>query len=92
VGRSRPWQTAGAVSLSLAHEQGRMLAWATADKPNLPLFAANDPRVVRWYHEDQVFDVARSEPLNTDGASEISLDVRASWTMCSTETNAWWRW
>jgi hypothetical protein len=36
----------GAVSLSLAYEQGRMLLWGTADKPNLPLLAAHDPRVV----------------------------------------------
>ena len=68
-----------------------MPLWGTADKPNLPLLAANDPRVVRWYHEDQVFRRGAQRPLNTDGVSEISLDV-ASWTMCSTETNAWWRW
>jgi hypothetical protein len=24
------------------------MIWATADKPNLPLYAAKDPSIVRW--------------------------------------------
>src|SRR5262249_47643552 len=47
----------GGVQLSLAYRQGGRVIWATADKPNLALYAAKDPRVVRWYQEDQVLDV-----------------------------------
>ena len=67
---------AGSVQLSLAYRQGGSLIWATADKPNLPLYAATDPNVVRWYQEDQVMDVVRSDPLGVNRVSEISLEVR----------------
>jgi len=50
--------------------------WATAGQPNLPLHAASDPSVVRWYQEDQVLDVARSDPLGVNTVSELSLTVR----------------
>jgi hypothetical protein len=66
----------GQVQLSLAYQQGGMAAWVTAEQPNLPLYAAKDPRVVRWYQEDQVLDVVRSDPLKVDAVSEISLDVQ----------------
>jgi hypothetical protein len=66
----------GEVHLSLAYRQGGMLAWLTADKPNLPLYAAKDPSVVRWYQEDQVINVVRSDPLNVNGVSGISLRVQ----------------
>jgi hypothetical protein len=42
----------GQVGLSLAYRQGGMVVWATAEQPNLPLYAAKDPTVVRWYQED----------------------------------------
>jgi hypothetical protein len=67
---------AGAVQLSLAYQQGGSLIWATADKPNLPLYAATDPNVVRWYQEDQVMDVVRSDPLGVNRVSEVNLDLR----------------
>jgi hypothetical protein len=38
----------GEVHLSLAYEQGGILNWVTADKPNLPLYAGKDPSIVRW--------------------------------------------
>jgi hypothetical protein len=66
----------GEVRLSLAYEQGGMLIWATADRPNLPLHAAKDPSIVRWYQEDQVMDVVRSDPLKVNRVSEIELDVK----------------
>jgi hypothetical protein len=50
--------------------------WATAEAPNLPLHAAADVRIERWYREDQVLDVVRSEPLGIDRVSELSLRVR----------------
>jgi hypothetical protein len=31
---------------------------------------------VRWYQEDQVMNVVRSDPLNVDRVTEISLDVK----------------
>jgi hypothetical protein len=65
----------GQVHLSLAYRPGGQLIWATADEPNLPLYAATDPTVVRWYKEDQVMDVVRSDPLNINRVSEITLDV-----------------
>lgn len=65
----------GAVQFSLAYQQGGMVIWATADRPNLPLHAAKDPSIVRWYQEDQVMDVVRSVPLKVDRVSEISLNV-----------------
>jgi hypothetical protein len=34
------------------------------------------PRVVRWYQEDQVLDVVRSDPLGVNGVTEITVDVR----------------
>src|SRR5262249_8502232 len=63
----------GEIHLSLAYQQGGMVVWATAGQPNLPLYAANDPSLVRWYQEDQVLNVVRSEPLNIDRVSEVSL-------------------
>jgi hypothetical protein len=66
----------GEVRLSLAYEQGcDLVMWLTADEPNLPLYAAADPTIVRWYQEDQVINVVRSDPLNVDRVSEISLTV-----------------
>jgi hypothetical protein len=66
----------GEIHLSLAYEQGGMVRWVTADEPNLPLYAAKDPSVVRVYQEDQVINVVRSVPMNVDRVSEISLNVR----------------
>jgi hypothetical protein len=66
----------GEIHLSLAYEQGGMVRWVTADEPNLPLYAAKDPSVVRVYQEDQVINVVRSIPMNVDRVSEISLNVR----------------
>jgi hypothetical protein len=65
----------GEVHLSLAYEQGGTVMWATADLPNLPLYAAKDPSIVRWYQEDQVINVVRSDPLKVNRVSEISLNV-----------------
>ena len=53
-----------------------MVVWATAQGPNLPLNAASDPNVVRWYQEDQVIDAVHSDPLNINAVSEITPDVR----------------
>ena len=66
----------GQVHLSLTYQQGGMVTWATAKEPGLPLYAASDPSVVRWYQEDQVLDVVRSDPLGVNTVSEISLNVR----------------
>jgi hypothetical protein len=65
----------GEVHLSLAYEQGGIVNWATADKPNLPLYSAKDRSIVRWYQEDQVINVVRSDPLKINRVSEISLKV-----------------
>ena len=53
-----------------------MLIWVTADEPNLPLYAAQDPGIVRWYQSDEVMNVVRGDPLKIDGVSEISLKVQ----------------
>ena len=66
----------GEIHLSLTYQQGGMLIWATADKPNLPLYAAKDPNIVRWYLEDQVLNIVRSDPLKIDRVSEINLSVK----------------
>jgi hypothetical protein len=66
----------GEVHLSLAYEQGGTVIWTTADKPNLPLFAAKDPIIVRWYQEDQAINVVRSDPLRINRVSEINLNVK----------------
>jgi hypothetical protein len=67
----------GEVHLSLTYKQGGdLVIWATPDKPNLPLVAARDPSVVRWYQEDQVMNVVRSDPLNVNRVSELSLNVK----------------
>jgi hypothetical protein len=67
----------GEVHITLAYEQGGdLLIWASPDKPNLPLRAARNPSIVRWYQEDQVMNVVRSDPLNVDRVNEISLDVK----------------
>jgi hypothetical protein len=66
----------GEIHLALTYQQGGMLIWATADRPNLPLYAAADPSIVRWYQEDQVFNIVRSDPLKIDRVSEIKLSVK----------------
>jgi hypothetical protein len=67
----------GEVHLSLVYEQGgELLIWATPEEPNLLLRAARDPRIVRWYQEDQVMNVVRSDPLNVNRVSELSMDVK----------------
>jgi hypothetical protein len=70
-----PYAGDGTVRLSLSYRQGGALLWVTADEPNLRLQAAKQPGVVRWYQEDQVLDVVRSDPLNINHVTEISLEV-----------------
>jgi hypothetical protein len=66
----------GTVTLSLSYEQGgELVVWATPDEPNLPLIAAQDPTIVRWYQEDQVMNVVRSDPLGVNRVTDINLDV-----------------
>jgi hypothetical protein len=66
----------GTVILSLAYNQGGdLVIWATPDEPNLPLIAAQDTTIVRWYQEDQVMNVVRSDPLGVNRVTEISLEV-----------------
>src|SRR5262245_19655039 len=61
----------GRIHLSLAYRQGGMVMWVTAEKPNLPMYAAQDPAIVRWYQEDQVLDIVRSDPMKINGVTEI---------------------
>jgi len=70
----------GKIELSLSYRQGGMVAWVTAEQPNLPLYAAKDPSIVRWYKEDQVINIVRSDALKIDAVSEISLKVRGELT------------
>lgn len=65
----------GSVHLSLAYEQGNHVMWVSAERPNLPLYAAKDPSIVRWYQEDQVIDVVRSDPMDISRVSAINLEV-----------------
>jgi hypothetical protein len=65
----------GRLDLSLTYTQGGMLIWANPPRPNLPLHAAKDPTVVRWYQEDQVMNIVRSEPLGINQVSDFSLNV-----------------
>jgi hypothetical protein len=67
----------GEVHLSLAYEQGgELLVWVTADEPNLQLRPAKDPRIIRWYQEDQVMNVVRSDPLNISRVSDLTFEVK----------------
>jgi len=66
----------GEVHLSLAYRQGGVVMWVTADKPNLPLYAAKDTSIVRVYQEDQVINIVRSDPMDVDAVSEIDLKVK----------------
>lgn len=63
----------GEIHLSLSYQQGGMVIWTTSDKPNLPLCAAKDPSIVRWYQEDQVLNIVRSDPLKVNRVSEVTL-------------------
>jgi hypothetical protein len=63
----------GEIHLSLSYKQGGMVMWVTADEPNLPLYAARDTNIVRWYKEDQVVDVVRSDPMGINVVSEIDI-------------------
>jgi hypothetical protein len=66
----------GELHFSLTYDQGGdQVIWATADQPNLPLYAAADPSIERWYQEDQVMNVVRSDPLHINRVSEIKLTV-----------------
>jgi hypothetical protein len=67
----------GEIHFVLAYDQGGdLVTWATAEEPNLPLRAATDPQIVRWYQEDQVMNVVRSDPMGVDRVAEISIDVK----------------
>jgi hypothetical protein len=70
----------GEIHLSLAYRQGGMVRWVTADKPNLPMYAAQDPTIVRWYQEDQVLDIVRSDPMNVNAVTEIDLEAKGELT------------
>jgi hypothetical protein len=70
----------GEVHLSLAYRQGGVVMWVTADRPNLPLYAARDPSIVRVYQEDQVINIVRSGPMNVDTVTEITLRVKGELT------------
>jgi hypothetical protein len=66
----------GQVHLSLAYRQGGTVMWTTSAAPNLVLRAATDPGIVRWYQEDQVVNIVRSDPLNINGVTELSLTAQ----------------
>jgi hypothetical protein len=67
----------GEVHLSLDYGQGGdLVIWATASEPNLSLRAAADPRIVRWYQEDQVMNVVRSDPLSVNRVSQVIFEAR----------------
>jgi hypothetical protein len=67
----------GTLEMSMEYTQGGpALAWVTADEPNLPLYAAKDPDIVRWYREDQVINVVRSDPLGIDLVSAPALKAQ----------------
>jgi hypothetical protein len=66
----------GQIHLSLTYQQGGPLLWTTADTPNVPLYAAKDPTIVRWYQQDQVMNVVRSDSLKVDHVTEITLTVK----------------
>src|SRR5262245_26886072 len=70
----------GEIHLSLAYRQGGLVMWVTADKPNLPLYAARDSTIVRWYQEDQVLDIVLSVPMNENGVTEINLKAKGERT------------
>lgn len=80
----------GQLQLSLAYRQGGMVVWVTAEEPNLPLYAAADPHVVRWYQEDQVMDVVRGDPWAWTASRRSACRRRASWPTCSTGPSGWW--
>jgi hypothetical protein len=40
-----------------------------------PAIAARDSSIVRWYQDDQVINVVRSDPLGVNRVTEISLEV-----------------
>ena len=63
----------GEIHLSLTYQQGGALMWVSADAPKLQLYSAQDPRIERWYKEDQVIDVVRSDPQGIDRVSDISI-------------------
>ena len=63
----------GEIHLSLTYQQGGALMWVSADSPKLQLYSAQDPRIERWYKEDQVIDVVRSDPQGIDRVSDISI-------------------
>jgi hypothetical protein len=66
----------GKVSLSLDYVQGGdLVIWATAAEPNVCLRAASDPQIVRWYREDHVMNVIRSDPLSINRVSHVAFDV-----------------
>jgi hypothetical protein len=66
----------GEIHLSLAYRQGGVVMWVTAEKPNLPLYAAQDSTIVRWYQEDQVVNIVLSDPMNVNGVTEIDLEAK----------------
>jgi len=70
----------GEVHLSLAYRQGGVVMWVTADKPNLALYAARDPSILRAYQEDQVINIVRSGSMNVDTVTEITLRVKGELT------------
>jgi hypothetical protein len=68
------------------------VTWVTAEKPNLPLYAAADSRIERGYQEDQVIDTARSGPMNVNAVTDIRSRSAANWRTCSTGPNESSRW
>lgn len=66
----------GEIHMALSYIQGAQVMWVTAEEPNLLLLAAKDTNVMRWYQEDQVLDIARSDPLKINAVSSIDIKVR----------------
>jgi hypothetical protein len=52
--------------------------WVTSDKPNLPLYAAQDSTIVRWYQEDQVANLVLSDAMIVNGVTEINLKTKTN--------------
>jgi hypothetical protein len=70
----------GEIHLSLGYRQGELVMWVTADTPNLSLYAASDPTIERWYQEDQVIDIARSDPMDVNAVTHLELTAKGELT------------
>lgn len=67
-------QTGGILDVRLTYGRGRLIR-ISGEHPNFPVWAAEDPRILRVYQEDSVLEVIRTDILGINHVQTLSFQM-----------------